>query len=77
MLDNLRNQASFQDDQEPSDPNESKPPRQRRQLRSIDEITHMTARQRFALAIMFLIVVCLLGTMLLIIGGKVVPPFMN
>jgi hypothetical protein len=75
MLDNLRDQASFQDDQEPADQKESKPPRQRRQLRSIDEITHMTARQRFALAVMLLIVVCLLGTMLLIIGGKVVLPF--
>jgi hypothetical protein len=36
----------------------------------------MTARQRFALAVMLLVIVCLLGTMLLIIVGKVVPPFM-
>ncbi|MGA2502921.1 MAG: hypothetical protein ABSG01_02380 [Anaerolineales bacterium] len=76
MLDNLRDQASFQDDQEPPNPKESKEPRQRRQLRSFDEITHMTARQRFALAVMLLVIVCLLGTMLLIIVGKVVPPFM-
>jgi hypothetical protein len=76
MLDNIRDQASFQDDQEPPDQKESRPPRQRRQLRSVDEMTHMTARQRFALAVMLLVVVCLLGTMLLIISGKVVPPFM-
>jgi hypothetical protein len=36
----------------------------------------MTARQRFALAVMLLIIVTLLGIMLLIISGKIVPSFM-
>jgi hypothetical protein len=85
MLDNLRDQASFQDEKEPPDqkkikepkpPRPSRPPRQRKQYRSFDDITHMSARQRFALAVMLLIIVALLGTMLLIISGKIVPSFL-
>ncbi len=87
MLDNLRDQASFQDEKQPPDqikikepkpPKPPKPPgpRQRRQYRSFDDITHMSARQRFALAVMLLIIVTLLGTMLLIISGKIVPSFL-
>jgi hypothetical protein len=76
MLDNLRDQASFKEDQEAPEPKQPREPRQRRQFRSFDEITHMTAPQRFALVFMLLIIVALLGTMLLIISGKMVPPFM-
>jgi hypothetical protein len=76
MLDNLRDQASFNEEQEAPEPKTPKEPRQRRQFRSFDEITHMTAPQRFALAFMLLIMVALLGTMLLILTGKIVPPFM-
>ncbi len=78
MLDNLRDQASFQEEKEPTDHKEIKEPRQRKPRkpsRSLDEITHMTAGQRFALAVMLLIIVALLGTMLLIISGKVALPF--
>jgi len=76
MLDNLRNQASFQEEEEPLDPNAPKPPKPRKPRRSIDQITGMTAQQRFALAVMVSIMVCLLGTMLLLISGKMVPSFM-
>jgi len=76
MLDNLRDQASFQEEEEPLNVKESKPPKPRIQLRSIDQITGMNARQRFVLAVMLLIMVCLLGTMFLLISGKVVPPFL-
>ena len=75
MLDNLRDQASFQEEQKPPAPKKIRESRQRRLYRSFDEVTHMTARQRFALAVMLLIIVTLLGTMLLVITGKIVPSF--
>ena len=76
MLDNLRDQASFQEEEEPLNPNAPKPPKPRKQRkprRSFDQITGMTAKQRFALAVMLSIMVCLLGTMLLLVSGKIVP----
>jgi hypothetical protein len=75
MLDNLRSQASFTPDEEeppePSKPEEPKPPKPHR---SIDQITGTTDRQRFLLAVMVLVMVCLLGSILLLITGKVVLP---
>jgi 1,4-dihydroxy-2-naphthoate octaprenyltransferase len=76
MLDNLRNQASFQEE-EPNDPKTSQDSKERKPRRSLDQVTHMTPQQRFALALMLLIIVVLLGVMLLFISGKVVPPFMS
>jgi len=76
MLDNLRNQASFQAEEEPLDPDAPKPPKPRKPRRSFNQITGMTAQQRFALAVMLLVVVCLLGTLLLLISGKMVPSFL-
>jgi len=76
MLDDIRNQASFQEEEEPLDPKAPKPPKPRGPRRNIDEITGMTAQQRFALALMLTIMVCLLGTMWLLISGKMVPSFM-
>jgi hypothetical protein len=73
MLDNLRNQATFQDD-EPLEPEAPKPSKPRRPRRSFDKMVGMTAPQRFALAIMLAIVVCLLGVMLLVLSGKVALP---
>jgi len=61
----------------PKPPKPPKPPRMRKPRRSIDEMTGMTARQRFALAVMLFVIVGLLGTMLLIISGKMIPPFMS
>jgi hypothetical protein len=76
MLDNLRDQASFQEDEELQDSNPPRPPKPRKPRTGFDKITGMTAMQRFALAVMLSIMVCLLGTMLLLISGKIVPPFM-
>lgn len=76
MLDNLRDQASFEEENKPPDRKKNRESRQRGQYRSFDEVTHMSARQRFALAVLLLIIVTLLGTMLLIISGKIVPSFM-
>jgi 1,4-dihydroxy-2-naphthoate octaprenyltransferase len=76
MLDNLRNQASFQEE-EPNDSKTSQDSKERKPRRSLDQLTHMTPQQRFALALMLLIIVVLLGVMLLLISGVVVPPFMS
>jgi hypothetical protein len=77
MLDNLRDQASsspyFQQDDEPLPEPQGPvgpPPR-----RSIDQITGMTAQQRFIIAIMLLVVACLLGSMALMVTGRFVLPF--
>jgi hypothetical protein len=81
MLDNLRNQASFQEEEEPIDhkppkqPKQPKPPKSTKARRSLDQVTGMTAPQRFALVLMLFFIVCLFGTMLLLISGKVVLPF--
>jgi len=74
MLDNLRSQSSFEEAEEQPDPNAPAPPKPRKKQRSLDQVTGMTAGQRLALAVMLLVVVCLLGTMLLFISGKVALP---
>jgi hypothetical protein len=75
MLDNLRNQASFTPDEEeplePGKPEEPKPPKPHR---SIDQITGTTDKQRLMLALMLLVMVCLLGSIFLLITGKVILP---
>ena len=75
MLDNLRDQATFQDD-EPLESDAPKPKRQRKSLRGFDQITRTTAQQRFILAVLLSIVVCVVGTALLILTEKVILPFM-
>jgi len=84
MLDNLRNQASFQEEEEPIDhkppkqpksPKEPKSPRSTKARRSLDQVTGMTAPQRFILVLMLFFIVCLFGSILLLISGKVVLPF--
>lgn len=74
MLDNLRDQASFQEDEGPKDPNAPKPPKPPKPRRSFDQIISMTAPQRFTLAVMLSIMVCLLGMILLFVSGKMVLP---
>ena len=74
MLDNLRNQSSFQPEEEPS-ANTPPPPPLRGQRKTLDQLTGMKAQQRFALAVMLLVMVCLLGFVLLLVTGKMVPPF--
>ena len=77
MLDNLRNQASFQPDDEPASEEQPLQRKQnpRRPRKSLDRALGMTAPQRFLLSVMLLVLVCLLGSMLLMITGKVVLPF--
>ena len=77
MLDNLRDQASssslFNEEEPSSDAPKPKAPRRRKNLsRSVG----LTAQRRFFLSLMLFIVVALLGTTLLLITGKVVPPFL-
>jgi hypothetical protein len=81
MLDNLRKETddtSFfkeEEEQPPEEPEQK--PRKVRRRRTFDQITGMTAFQRFILAVMLLITVCLLGSMLLILTGKVIPTFLH
>jgi hypothetical protein len=78
MLDNLRDQATFEPDeeeeQEKIEAEKPVPPKPRKPRRTLDQMTGTTDRQRLVLAVMFFIMVCLLGTMALIITGKVVLP---
>ncbi len=76
MLDNLRDQTSFTEEEAPPDPNAPKPPKPRKPRRTLDQMTGMTAPQRFALAVMLFVIVCLMGVMFLLISGKVAPAFM-
>lgn len=79
MLDNLRDQAAqseyFQEEEAPAF-DEPAVVQRRPARRGLDQLTGMNAQQRFLLAFMFLILVCLLGTMFLLVTGKVVPPFL-
>ena len=77
MLDNLRDQAAqspmFQEQApKPELPDQPKPPKARR---SFDQVTGMTALQRFTLVFMLFIIVLLVGVTLLILTNKVVLPF--
>ncbi|MEZ0395639.1 MAG: hypothetical protein ABWK53_04305 [Anaerolineales bacterium] len=79
MLDNLRDQAAQSEYfQEEAIPAFEEPAVVRRSAarRSLDQVTGMNAQQRFLLAFMLLILVCMLGTMFLLITGKIVPPFL-
>lgn len=73
MLDNLRNQASFEDDEFTPEPAEPQP-KPKKRSRTIDQMTGMNAKQRFFLAVMLLVVVCLMGFMFLMVMDKIVPP---
>jgi hypothetical protein len=75
MLDNLRNQASFQPEEEPQPTSLPEPPQPPKPRRTFDQITGMTAQQRFMLSVMLLVMVCLLGSIFLVILGKVILPF--
>jgi hypothetical protein len=74
MLDNLRDQASFTAEEEPPDPNAPEPSKPHKPSRGFDKVTGTTAAQRFILAVLFSIIVCLLGAMFLVISGKMVLP---
>ena len=70
MLDNLRDQAAsspYFQEEEPivEQVLEAPPPK-----KTIDQISGMTAKQRFIISVMLLIVVCLLGVMALLVTGR-------
>jgi hypothetical protein len=74
MLDNLRDQAAsspfFQQEEPIGEPvPEGPPPR-----KTLDQMIGMSAQQRFVLSLMLLVVVCLLGTMVLLVTGRLVLP---
>lgn len=75
MLDNLRDQTSFQPEEEPLPADAPEQPKPRKRRRSLNQMTGMTAQQRFMLSLMLLVMVCLLGVVFLVITGKVVLPF--
>lgn len=70
MLDNLREQAassSFLPDDEPeAEAPKYKPPGSRRRKQFLG----LTPVQRFIMAVMLMLTVCLLGAMFLVIAGK-------
>jgi hypothetical protein len=75
MLNDLRNQASFEPgEEEPLESIHMEPPKAPKSRRSFDRITGTNGKQRFLLALMLLVIVCLLGVMLLVVAGKVVLP---
>ena len=75
MLNDLRNQASFEpEEEEPLETIQPQPPKLPKSRRSFDQMTGTNGKQRFMLALMLLMMVCLLGVMLLVITGKVVLP---
>lgn len=75
MLDDLRNSSSFLDDEEPQnqepETNRVRPVYQRRK----DTFLGMTAQQRFIVALMLFLMVCVLGAVALVISGSVILPF--
>ena len=84
MLDNLRNQPGdqpiFIEEETPKEESTAdflevkpKPPKRRR---TFDQLTGTTALQRFILAVMLFVMVCLAGTALLVLTGKVIPNFL-
>jgi hypothetical protein len=75
MLDNLRNQAAFTPEEEEPEIKPPEPPKPPKPRRTFNQVTGTTDKQRLLLAIMLMVMVCLLGSLLLIITGKVVLPF--
>jgi hypothetical protein len=75
MLDNLRDQASSSPFFEKEEPVVEKVIEEPARKKTIDEITQMNAKQRFILAVMLLMIVCLMGVMVLLVTGRFVLPF--
>ncbi len=86
MFENLRNEAGFIEDEEHVEEAPLEAPKKKKQSRSarpvykrrrtFDQMTGTTPFQRFVLACMLLITVCLLGTMFLLFTEKIVPSFL-
>ena len=75
MLDNLRKESSFQPGEEEfPDAIQLEEPKPPKRSRSFDQLTGTTGKQRFFLALMLLLMVCLLGIVLVVFTGKVFLP---
>jgi anti-sigma factor RsiW len=74
MLDDLRN--SLMDPYDEEEVHEEKPQRQapKASRSSSDTFMGMTAAQRFIVALMVLMMVCLLGAFFLLVTGKIALP---
>ena len=73
MFDNLRDSASNFYEEEPNDlykEPEAKPASRPKRRRSNAKILGMTAQQRFILSFMLMVVVCVAGTFLMFVLGK-------
>ena len=75
MLDNLRNQTSFQPEEDPFPPDSFDKPKPKKPRRTFDQITGTTGPQRFILSAMLFTMVCLLGSLFLIVMGKFILPW--
>ncbi|HBG75259.1 MAG: hypothetical protein A2X25_12585 [Chloroflexi bacterium GWB2_49_20] len=79
MLDNLRNQDSSPFNKDEEDENNAEDSDQvaiAKKTWSFDgKILGLKSQQLFILLLMLLLAVCLLGTMLLLVTGKIVPTF--
>jgi hypothetical protein len=73
MLNDLRDQTSFQEDEPIPDAAQNSQPAKR--TRTFDQMTGMNAQQRFMLSVMLVTMLCLLGLMGLVVTGKIVPTF--
>jgi len=77
MLDNLRDQAGstpfFENDDDLLPPEEILEEKQKKPF-SLPTFG-LNPQQRFILSVMFLVEVCILGTMFLLVAGKIALPF--
>jgi hypothetical protein len=80
MLDNLRDQSSssfFQDEGDDNIPESPDPKTGSKKSRKFTgKFLGLKPQQLFILLLMSFMVVCLLGTMFLLVTGKILPPFL-
>jgi hypothetical protein len=74
MLDDLRNSSAFIDDEETPEQQEEVVRRRPIRRRNKETFLGMTAQQRFILSLMMFFMVCILGSIALVITGSVVIP---
>jgi|WetSurMetagenome_2_1015567.scaffolds.fasta_scaffold430693_1 hypothetical protein len=75
MLDNLREETSFQPDEDTDSQGSLENPRPRIRRKTIDQITGTTGFQRFVLTFMLFTMVSLIGVLILVVTGKVILPW--
>ena len=73
MFDNLRDSASSFYEEEPNDlyrEPEAKPAARPKRRKSNSQLMGMTAQQRFILSLMFFLMICVGGTFIMFVLGK-------